>query len=256
MARFIPYQQNYNTVNSLSRYASLLLYSSTLISIGISMLGRYQLSPDLKDVLIPLNIFLICMYAFFDQRALYIFTQAEMQRRVDWLDNSFGTNFSGKKSTGYYTNENLDTGLKKLAVNCFENSHHTHFIVSKMTPWAIGETIIIVAIFILSAILGDREIVRLFFELALPAFLINKLVKTLFYKSKIGQVYDRFKTLFNDLKSSELSQNKIAEGLRGIIEYETTLAWASIPLESKIFHRHKEELADDWIELKKHYQID
>jgi len=252
--RIVPHSHSFATVQKLNKYATILLYTSTVISIGISLLGYFEVIPDLKTTLIGINILLICMYVFLDNRANYIFTKAEMKRRLDWLDNSFGTNFSGKKSQNYYTNEHLSPGLYKLAVNCFENSYHTQFIISKMLPAIIIQTIVIVLVFISSAYVGNREIIRMFFELSLPAILIQKLIKALYFSSRINDVHDRLKLLFNDLMSFGF-ENKTAEALRDILEYETALAWASTPLSSKIFFKFKDQLAADWEELKKQYQI-
>ena len=96
------------------------------------------------------------------------------------------------------------------------------------------QTIIVGLSFIVSSYFGNREILRLFFELLLPAMLIQKLIKAIFYASRISNVLDRFKSLFNNLMSHDF-KNKTAEALREILEYETTLAWASIPLSSKTF---------------------
>lgn len=252
--RIVPYSVSYSTVEKLNKYATILLYSSTIVSIAISLLGYFNLLPDLRNTLIGFNILFICIYVYLDNRAHYIFTKAEMKRRLDWLDNSFGTNFSGKKSQNYFTNEHLSPGLYKLAVNCFENSFHTQSNISKMLPAIITQTIIIVLLFISSAYIGNREIVRLFFELSLPAILIQKLIKAIYFSSRMTDVQDRFKLLFNDLMKNGF-ENKTAEALRDILEYETALSWASTPVSSKIFYKYQDQWATEWEELKQEYQI-
>jgi hypothetical protein len=252
--RIVPHSASYETVDRLNRITSILLYSSTALSIIISLLGHFNLEPDLKTVLIGINILFVCLYIFLDNRANYIFTKAEMKRRLDWLDNSFGTNFSGRKSKGYFTNEHLSPGLYKLAVNCFENSYHTQFIISKMLAGILIQTIVIVLIFITSAYIGNREIIRMFFELSLPVVLIQKLIKASYFTSRIADVHDRLKLLFNDLMKSGF-ENKTAEALRDILEYETALSWASTPLSSKIFNKNKDRLAKEWEDYKIEYQI-
>lgn len=253
--RIVPYSVSYETVERLNKHADILLYTTTALSIVISVLGYFDLFPGLRTTLIGVNILLICIYIFLDNRANYIFTKAEMKRRLDWLDNSFGTNFSGKRSQGYFTNEHLSPGLYKLAVNCFENGHHTHFIISKMLGRIIVQTIVIILIFIASAYIGNREIIRMFFELSLPAILFQKLIKALYFSSRIADVQDRFKLLFNDLMKVGF-ENKTAEALRDILEYETALSWASTPLSSRVFKKYQNSLASDWEELKTEYQIE
>jgi len=252
--RNVPHSNLYETVGRLNKYATILLYTSTALSIAISLLGYFKFMPDLKTTLIGLNILLISIYFFLDSRADYLFTRAEMRRRLDWLDNSFGTNFSGKKSQNYFTNEHLSPGLYKLAVNCFENSFHSQFIISRMLPGKMIQTLVIVSIFICSSYIGNREVVRMFFELLLPVILIQKFIKTVFFSSRMAEVLDRFKALFNNLKKSEF-EDRTAEALRDILEYESTLSWASTPLNSKTFHKNKEKLAAEWEDLKKEYQV-
>jgi hypothetical protein len=67
-------------------------------------------------------------------------------------------------------------------------------------------------------------------------------------------VQERFKALFNDLSRSEFDRYT-AGALRGVIDYETTLAWASIPLKGKLFTKYKSQLAAEWEELKTSYSI-
>lgn len=252
--RIVPHDNLYNRVGRLSIYSEILLYSSTVLSIVISALSYYKLEPELQKALIVINSLMIGLFIFLDSRANLIFTKAETKRRIDWLDNSFETNFGGKKSQNYFTNEHLSPGLYKLAVNCFENSLHTDFILSKMTSRVITQTIIIVLCFVVSSYFGNSETIRMFFELGLPVYLILKMVKVLTFSSRISGVHDRFKLLFNDLKNNGYA-NKTAEALRDVLEYETAISWASTPLSSKVFLKYKDHLASEWEDLKKEYKI-
>jgi hypothetical protein len=252
--RIVPHNVSYERVTRLNNYAETILYISTILSIAISLLGYLNLFNDLKNSLIGLNIILICLYAFYDNRGQYVFTKAEMRRRLDYLDNSFDTNFTGKKSQNYFTNDNLSPGLHKLSTNSFENCFHTQFIVSKMYSKSLWQTIIILILFIISAYIGNREVVRMFFELALPLILIQKLIKISFFTSRLENVLDGFKHLFNDLKTTPF-ENKTAEALKHVLDYETALSWASTPTSSKVFFKYKDQLAAEWEDIKREYQL-
>ncbi|HTB53209.1 MAG TPA: hypothetical protein VK718_10595 [Ferruginibacter sp.] len=254
MKKIVPFEISYKTVNTLNSIASVFLYLSTFLSLIISGLDYLTNVGSLKTFLITLNSISIVLFVFFDARASYIFTKAEFKRRLDYMDNSFGINFSGKRSQSYFTNDNVSPGFYKLCVNCFENSYHTDFIISKMFPKVLFQTLIIVLLFIISAYFGNREIVRMFFELILPLVLIQKLIKMIFFTTKISNVLNSFKLLFNDLMSLKI-EDKMPDALRDILEYETTLSWASMPLETKIFNTYQTQLASDWDELKKEYNI-
>ena len=118
----------------------------------------------------------------------------------------------------------------------------------------VPETIIIILLFIISAYIGNREVIRTFFELILPLSVIQKLIKAIFFTSRMNQVVENFKSLFNDLMRSN-DCDKTPEFIRDILDYETTISWASIPLDSKIFEKFKNKLAADWAELTIAYNI-
>lgn len=252
--RVVPTDATYGRVGNLNKNAEIILYVSTAFSIVISILGYLNKFNDLKTTLTGVNIILIVCYAYFDNRGQYIFTKAEMKRRLDYLDNSFETNFSGKRSENYFTNDVLTPGIYKLAVNGFENCFHTQFIVAKMFPKILLQTIVIVALFICSAYIGNREVIRMFFELSLPLVLMQKLIKTVFFTSRLERAIDDFKHLFNDLLHADMDK-KTAEALKNVLEYESALSWASMPTSSKVFFKYKDELAAEWEELKTKYQI-
>lgn len=252
--RIVPHSVSYDTVERLNKNAEIILYVSTVLSLSISTLDYLELFRPLRNTLIVINSLLIALYCFIDNRSNYIFTRAEMARRLDYIDNSFGTNFSGKKSENYFTNENLSPGLYKLSVNCFESSVQTSFTIKKMFSKIMIQTIIICLLFIVSAYIGNREVIRMFFELTLPLLLIQKLIKAIFFVSRVDSVVTNFKNLFNSLMTEKID-NKVPEVLRDVLNYETTLSWASLPLESKLFFIYRDQLALEWEDLKIAYQI-
>lgn len=250
----VPHAPLYEAVERLTHYAEIILYISTALSLIISCVDYLKVLDGLKTPLIVINSIMVCLFVFFENRANYIFTKAEMKRRLDYLDNSFNTNFSGKKSENYFTNDNLSPGLYKLCVNSFENSVHTEFIFGKMFTKILWQTIVILILFIISAYVGNRELVRLFFELILPLALIQRLIKAIYYLARMGNVVTNFKALFNDLSHADIS-NKTPEFIRDILDYETTIAWAAIPLNSNLFKKYRNHLAEEWDGLKNSYQI-
>lgn len=253
LIRMVPFAKSYDTIEKWNGYADWLLYGSTLLSLIITFMG-HDLEEAIKNALIAVNCLSIFFYVCIDNWCSFSFARTEMTRRVDWLDNSFNTNYSGKRSQGYFTNENVSPGLYKLAVNSFENSHHTHFIISKMMTGIFLKTIVVAVLFIISFFYGNKELLRLLFELPLPVILFQKFFKALIYQSRIENVQDRFKTLFNDLANADFDRYT-AGALRGVIDYEATLSWASIPLKGKLFFKYKDQLAQEWEQLKIDYAI-
>ena len=56
------------------------------------------------------------------------------ERQKGLLDNSLGTKLLIGNTEGYYDNDNVPIGAKKLLVNTFENCFFTYSIMKKMLP--------------------------------------------------------------------------------------------------------------------------
>lgn len=252
--RFVPFSATYDRAELYGKISDGLLYLSTCLSVVLSYCSTHALYQNAQQTLVAFNCVFIVLIFVTDISSNYVFTKAEMKRRLDFLDNAFGSKLSGVNSKEYFTNEHLSPGLYKLSVNCFENCHHSQTIIGKMLPVMIIRNLAIVLIFVFSACMGKVDIVRLLFELSLPVFLLQKLIKAGLYSARMSSIHDRFRSMFNDLMKHDFS-DKTAEAMRLILDYETVLAWASTPLSSKIFWKHKEKLAEDWERLKTEYNI-
>ncbi|MNY50095.1 hypothetical protein D3C86_1855720 [compost metagenome] len=124
-----------------------------------------------------------------------------------------------------------------------------------MQPKAYVKAVIVVLVFVFSAAVGDKGIVRSIIEAILPLALLQEAVKLSFFILRLENLLDNFRSFFTSIKTSDFV-NKEPEAMRYVIEYETTLAWASMPLDTKVFLRLKDQLASDWENLKVEYKID
>lgn len=253
-------KSNYERVNDINKRKNWLLYTSTIITLLLSVNEKYQFTSEYNafevysQVIVALNLLLIVGYLIFDFRATYIFSRAERTRTLQYLDNSFDTNFAGRKVENYFSQEKLNSGFYKLSVNCFENVFHTVSITREMQPKAYVKAVIVVLVFVFSAAVGDKGIVRSIIEAILPLALLQEAIKLSFFILRLDNLLDNFKSFFTSIKTSDFI-NKEPEAMRYVIEYETTLAWASMPLDTKIFLKLKNQLASDWEILKIEYKI-
>lgn len=254
--RFIPHQASFDSVEKINKSNNYILILSTVIVVVTSFfaknISRFE---GLEEGLNILNSLLIFAYISLDILGSYLMQKAEAKRRLDFIDNSFDTNLSGTRSENYFTNAMLAPGIYKMAVNCFENSLFSYNISKKMLKNLAIKNSIVVAIFILAATMGKREIIILFFQLSLPFLLIQHLVKLTLYVANTESVLDNFKTLFNDLKDTPY-EKKTPGILRNIIHYESNISWGSILLSSRIFNKLNPSLSEEWLALKKEYRIE
>ncbi|WP_299289204.1 hypothetical protein [uncultured Mucilaginibacter sp.] len=253
-------KSNYERVTNLNQNKKLILYVSTTITLLLTINEKYEIAKnnvfllDYVPVIVALNLILIVTYLALDFRATYIYSKAERNRTLQYLDNSFDTNFAGKKLENYFTQDKLNPGFFKLSINCFENTFHTFNITREMQPLAYLKAGIVIIIFVFSAAVGDKGIVRSLIEAILPITLLQDAAKLSFFTSRLETLFENFKSFFTNIKNSDFDKRE-PEAMRYVIEYETTLAWASIPLDSNIFLSKRDQLTVDWEELKLEYNI-
>jgi hypothetical protein len=253
MTRIVPHQQIFNRAKMFDKWAKFFIYVSSAISIALIFLH-----PPYDKLIMVLNAFncvFIAIVVLFDQLYNYIFFEAGKAKRLDFIDNSFGTDFSGAKSQGYFTNEDLGAGIYKMAVNCFENSYFSSQISGKMIKSAWAKAILILLIFVFNAALGEKGIVNLLFQLSLPILLFQQAIKITLFYIRVNTAYESFLRLFNDFKQSGSIQNKDPEILKIVLDYQTTLTWGAVPLSDRIFNKNNAHLSRKWNELKANYNI-
>lgn len=232
-----------------------ILVATSIIAISTTILERQSWrNADLNDGLNAINSILIVFYIVCDTASGYFLFKAEAKRRLDFIDNSYDTNLSGRRSEGYFSNTGLAPGLYKMAVNSFENVLFSFNISKRMLPLLLLKNLVIIAVFILAASLGQKQIVILIFQLSLPVILFQQLVKLWVYHVNTETVLEEFQSLFEDLKDVD-HETKSAKILRNIIHCESNISWGSILLSSKIFNKINPALSDEWVALKKEYKI-
>ncbi len=254
-------KSNYDRVTEINNRKMNVLYLSTVITLLLTINGQYNLLlPNdsfevYLNLIVAINLILIAGYFFLDQRALFIYSRAERTRMLQYLDNSFDTNFAGKKVDDYFTQDKLNPGFYKLAVNCFENVYHTSHTTREMQFKVYTKAVLVFIIFIFSAAVGDKGIIRTLIETILPFTLIHEAYRLSSFITRLETLNDNFKTFFTSIRASNFDKRE-PEAMRYVIEYETTLSWASMPLDSSIFVRDQDELSKGWDELKAEYQIE
>ncbi|WP_348084338.1 hypothetical protein [Mucilaginibacter sp.] len=227
----------------------------------LSINEKYKITDGHTDlmvyaqVVIAINLILIVSYLILDFQATYIFSRAERTRTLQYLDNSFDANFAGRKIENYFSLDKLNAGFYKLSVNCFENAFHTFSIIKEMQAKAYYKAVAVILAFIFSAAVEDKGIVRSLIEAILPLALLQDAVKISFFISRLENLLDNFKSFFTNVRNTDFV-NKEPEAMRYVIEYETTLAWASTPTESAVFFAMKDQLALEWDALKAEYKIE
>lgn len=121
MNRIVPFEQSFKRVKLLDLISRVLLWSSTAIVVVSMFTNKIESIPDLvTNILNAVNCLFLIAYFILELITNYQFFNSSKEKRTDFIDNSLGSNLSGFRSENYFTNDNIKTGIYKLAVNCFD----------------------------------------------------------------------------------------------------------------------------------------
>lgn len=255
MTKKVPFKSSFDDAKKFDRFSTRLLYFSTILMIGNFSFVR--LFPQLVGIIHWIDIvncIVIILFAVCEFIANYIHFDAESYRRGDLVDNAWGTKLAEARSENYYTNNDLQSGLYKLAVNNFESCFFSYRIAKESLLSSWMKTGIISLVFLCSAISGFDKITILIIQLAIPLVLVQQSIKNTLLVSRLKDVFEKYRTLFNALKIDNI-KNYEAEIIRDILEYETTISWGNILLCDKTYNNMNELLSKQWDELKTEYKI-
>lgn len=254
MTKIVPHDIDYSTIKKIGKIATFLLYLSAIISLSILIIdkGNFVTSKELynKNLNSGLGILAI-LYFLLDIVQNYLFQQAEHNRKNDFIDNSLETKLSEENSQDYYSNDIFAPSIYKLGVNGFENSFFTKNISCKMMPASIIKSVIILVLFLLVIFYTDQTTLISLVQIALPFTIIQQTIRLIIFHFQIKRVFNNYKYIFTSVAKAKRTPLIIDN----VINYEKTLSWAGIPLDSKLFEKHNPKLTIDWEALKTKYDI-
>jgi hypothetical protein len=254
MTRSVPFDIDYKGLSKVDTSFMWLLTISAIVSIAIFIIDSMQAFPEKACIIAILNIIscvIAVSYFIADTIFSYLFQSAEANRRNDFFDNSLNTQIADKNSFGYFSNDTMAPGILKLGVNSFENSFFTKNVASEMLHGKVKICIVMVLIYIVVSLSGDRSLVVLFLQLALPFTLIQKTIRLFVLRNRVEDVFTKFQTIFSSAKED----NKAGLILHNATSYETALAWGGIQTDDDIFHKLNPQLSIEWETIKDRYGL-
>jgi len=253
----IPFKNSFDNAEEYDKYANITLYISTMLAIIAFAIHSYNEDwKEISNIINSINCFFILAFAVLEFITKHIFSEASSQKRYDFIDNSFDTSFSEENTKGYYTNDNIENGIYKMAVNGFENSLFTYAISKRMLKGLWIKNSLIAIVFIFLAVLGLNNAFIVILQLALPLILLNQAIRHTVFVSRINKIYENYRRLFQDLLKNTTKEYKKPEIIINVIEYEATLSWGGIILDTKIYNELNPELSKSWEEIKLKYKIE
>lgn len=263
MQQRIPYQKSYDVLARLRSWSSGLLLATALVAICEGLLSSQSASPmisSLQEFLKFVSFILIPGYYFVDlYTEAWAYPESARKRRQGFLDNSLGTRLLPAAVEGYYSNDQIESGLYKMTVNCFENCFFTKRIAEEMTSGFVIKTSFFALLFTGSAYFGFKEnaMALPIMQVLLSSLCVTELVHHLQFVSRLKNLYERFTAHFQSTNSESDLQRRHEPGscISFLLDYETTLAFNKAPLSSKIYKKLNPGLTEQWEAIKTRYQI-
>ncbi|WP_025141528.1 hypothetical protein [Pedobacter jeongneungensis] len=247
--RIVPFKINFEQVKTIDKYLNWFLYLILILGVIVLTLSQVFQVGEKESYSENLN-YVIGIFSLFyfigDLLKKFLLQLAEQRRRKDFIDNSLNTNLADSRSEGYYSNEEFEPGVYKMGINCFENSFFSMTISGKMIKSLLIKSLLIILLFTLLVMVTDKITVATFLQFALPYTIFQQTIVVIIYYFQVQSIFNYFKLLF----SSAQQEKRNLLLIHNVINYESTISWAGIILDDKLFKNLNEMLSAKWEEIK------
>ncbi|MFM2223800.1 MAG: hypothetical protein RJA07_2 [Bacteroidota bacterium] len=258
MAKFSP-QYNPHKITATTRcFIEYAFYTVFILSILYEVVPFPKILEPLKDFIAVVNT--ISIFVFFGLEIIveyFLYPQSEQRRRDDFIDNSFGSNFSIVNSIEYYDNEEIKKGLYKSASNLFENCFFTYSLSKVITVRRIILPVIILISVLVCAFYGfkNNSIAQPILQILFSANMLGLLIKHLIFLNRLNSILDFWVVLFQNPDFKVNSNKYEATIYRNWLTYETLLSRIQPNISQKVFDEMNPILTTEWNNMKITYNI-
>lgn len=259
MSRQLPYTISYKTIKFWRSFENVFLWITFIVSIIIQLLHCASTEncyiSCIQKIIHFINYISIIGYGF-----LYIIVEIIMQpmvaseRRKGFIDNSLGTKLLPKPVINYYDNDSIDVGVYKMMVNCYENCFFTYNIAKKMLLRIILKNLVLCVILLTFAYIGIKNniVAMPLLQVFLSSLFLLELAYHITFFFKLKALCEKF----NDIFSNKGNRTRILHNaIYMTLEYETTLAYNKSPNSDAVYNKIKDQLTEDWKNIKNRYEI-
>ena len=225
------------TMTAVSKY---LFWGNSVIALAAAIC-----SGQIKVVLTYVQIIGALLYVIFKSVDDGLFWyNAEMARRKNSIQVAFNVSLAELETEGYYNN-GLSPSIAKYALNAFESNFYSAFTAGKMlAKGAFMALVSIVALIVTGWIVSNGDVLLIIAQAVFSAYVIEDAVMLAIYKLKMDKLYDEAYSAFVTIGVKDEKQK--AWLLSYTVEYEAVKAHYKVRLDSKVFHKHNDDLAKKW----------
>ncbi|OGM30084.1 hypothetical protein A2801_03165 [Candidatus Woesebacteria bacterium RIFCSPHIGHO2_01_FULL_41_10] len=153
MAKSTPQDKYFRYTKLFNRSSSWLL----VITVILPILNAVITNSTIDSLLNLINFGVMVVYAgatFFG--TFHLLPESENIRRSDYFHNTFGIPTTDDSSEEYFTNDDIERGFYKMAVNMFENCFFSLKVSSEMLLRSMIKMLVFVLILIYFAYMAFK----------------------------------------------------------------------------------------------------
>lgn len=257
--RFIPYELDYNFLDKCRKKETTILYVVGILSIIMPFFSDKEGAVGVAYSIIKF-IDILCIIGYYTLNVvteIFLYPKTANKRRMGLVDNSFGSNYLGKPTTGYYDNDELEVGTYKLITNCYESCVFTYNISKRMTKEIVIKNVLFSGVLIALAYFGMKNslIAIPILQIFLSSLFLTELIHQLNFVSKLERLLERFQDMYVYYQKTDEFKEDVSKEIMFLLEYETVLAYNKAPTSNKIYNELRDKLNKEWEETKEQYEI-
>lgn len=259
MGKKVPQKNDFDIAQIWDKWNCKVRWAIGIISLVPITLLMLKIESEYIDKTVSLALLLLTIINIYTKsKFTEAFRKAEATRKNGFLDNVFGTKLADIESNGYYDTDEIELGYKKFLANLHENSIYSNRIGKKMcdkSERTLLAGIIGLAIITITNFVGMQVGVALV-DLFIAAEIIDEYRCLKTFTDETEKVIEECKIIWESGKLGKHPNNKIlAQVMKAYTHYESTLAYASVILDSDIYNELNDSLEEEWDEIKKRYNM-
>ncbi|MDO4648307.1 MAG: hypothetical protein Q4B26_06620 [Eubacteriales bacterium] len=259
MASQVPQKNDFDNAQCWDKYSNRIRWIIGVVSLVPIVLSILKIDNDVANKIIGFTLLTMAILNIYTKyRYAKLFRKAEFTRRNGFLDNAFGTKLADIESIGYYDTDDIELGYRKFLANLHENSFYSNKIGKEM--YEKTEKLLIAGVIAFLTItipnIFDMQVVVALVDLLIAAEIFEEYQNLKTFTEETEKVIDECKSIWESEKLNKKVSNKtIAAIMKAYSHYESTMAYASIILDSEIYNKLNAPLTAEWNEMKNRYNM-
>jgi hypothetical protein len=256
--RFDSLDKHYEVIDKLNSILSWLFWINAALSIAVFFVDEIL---EVKNIFLFVFIITTSIYFIIDNYlSIFKIPSIEDKRRVHLLAESFGVPLDNEKTNLYYNN-NLEPSLLKLGAHIFENVLCSKRVTHEMVKRERIKVGMFLIVFLVALLLRttQMELLSILAQTLFASTLITAYIKLEVLCLKHKSIYDCLYDIFLLHKKQDTQENDdkmSAKLLDCFVKYEAAKAYSGVKQNTEIFFKFKDELTQEWEEIKQKLKID